>query len=190
MGLYYSLGVIFDEKTQAESFLKDLSQQKIVLSDSTVVQAHGYLSETVFINVTEQKSVVQFFLDGLEIGSLSDKKLFSKPFFYEIRDSLYNFLLSTNYNFSHAFYELEGADKLLTDDLQSEILHDGIGEIDIGDKNAGRCSGKSPEYFYSKRLLDGLIVSDYKYPNVQIDFPEFREFKKGYSWLPIPNYIN
>lgn len=191
MGLFYSLGVIFDEKTQAESFLNDLNRQIIVLSDSTVVPTISSISLTSFRNVYEQKYVVSLFPGGLEIGRLSNKKFISKPFFYEIRDFIYHFLFVTNHEFRYALYDLEGADKLITDHLMDEILNDGIGEIENGDKLASYCfSEKKPGYYYSKRLLDGLVISDSEYPNVQIDFPAFTEFKKGYSWLPLPNYKN
>ena len=189
MAYSYSLGVIFNTEIQAKDFKTEFERQKFQLKDLTDIGISISLNNTVYDNSDYQHFAVSCFVQGLSYPS-GDSQLFEIENFYRIRDSMYDFLVNYNGDFNYALYELEGADKILTGEIKSELKTYGIGKIESGDKNASYCSENEPQYYYSKRLSDGLIVSESVYPKVQTDFPEFTEFKKGYCWLPIPNYKN
>ncbi len=187
MGYFYSLGATFNEEQDAINFKSEIDNKELILSDLTPVIISCYISKTVYNNGSPEQYVTVCTPHGLEYP-FPDKKLFTVPLFYEIRDFMYDILYSSNILYNYAFYELEGADRILTDEMKFDIKEYGIGEKNISDSSAQYCSKNAPEYYYSKRLLDGLVISELTYPMIQNDFPEFEIFKKGYYWLPIPKY--
>jgi len=189
MAYSYSLGVIFNTEIQAKDFKSQFEKQKFQLNDLTDIEITIYLSNTVYDNSDYQHFAINCFVNDLSYPN-GDSQLFKSQNFYRIRDLMYDFLINYKGDFNYALYELEGADKILTDEMKTELETYGIGKTENGDKNASYCSQNAPEYYYSKRILDGLIISESIYPKIQIDFPEFTKFKKGYYWLPVPNYKN
>ena len=189
MAYTYSLGVIFNRKVQADEFKTEFEKQQFKLKDSTDIQIAIFLNETVYSNSDFQHYAISCFVNELKYPH-GDSKFFELKNFYRIRDLIYDFLINYKGDFIYAYYELEGADRILTEDTKTEIKTYGIGKTENGDKNASYCSENKPEYYSSKRILDGLIIAESEYPNIENDFPEFKEFKKGYYWLPIPNYKN
>jgi hypothetical protein len=128
-----------------------------------------------------------FYLDIYPVGLqyvTGDIKIASLPFFYEIRTILYKFLYDLDLKFNCAFFELEGADILNDNDIVNTLNEFGIGDIAKGDSNAASLIGGNPLDYDSKRLYDGLIVSDTVYNDIN-DKSFFIEFKEGYMWLPV-----
>ena len=184
MGYFYSLGVNFDNRDLAEDCNQKIKSFEIKLSDNTIVEVETYIYEEKLTNgKTRYQS--QIFPKGLECGKGSIK-LFSKPYFYEIRKKLYSFLNQLDLEFNYAFYEFEGADYFLDEDVVQEINEFGIGEIKQ-DTNAAFMLNFDVEYYLPKRQFDGLVLSEKLY-NLLEDKSNFVEFKSKYMWLALNEF--
>jgi hypothetical protein len=84
--------------------------------------------------------------------------------------------------FNYAFYEFEGADCFLDEDVVEQINKFGIGTTEK-DKNASFMGFFNVDYYLPKRHLDGLILSERMFSNIE-DKNSFEEFKNKYMWLP------
>ena len=189
MAYSYSLGVVFNTEVQAKNFKIEFEKQKFQLKDSSEIRLHSSLRTTFYDNSANQHFAIACYVEGMTFPHVN-LQLFEAQIFYSIRNLMYDFLLEYSGDFNYALYELEAADRILSEEMKPELKAYGIGKTYSGDANASYCSGNEPKSYYSKRLLDGLIVSESIYPEIQTDFPEFPKFKNGYYWLPIPNYKN
>lgn len=120
MAYTYSLGVIFNRKVQAEEFKAEFEKQKFKLKDSTEVGISIFLNDTVYCNSDCQHYAVTCFVNELRYPH-GNSKFFELENFNWIRDLIYDFLINYKGNFSYAYYELEGADKILTEDTKIEL---------------------------------------------------------------------
>ena len=176
MGYFWSMGISFQNKELAEKCKTEIDS--LVLSDNTLVGLGKYISE----NKKLQTYILQIYPEGMEIAE--NEKLFSYPFFQEIRNQLYNFVLGLKIEYNIAFYEFEAADYLLNDDVIEDILSFGLGEIRMKQSNVLYFD---EENYIPKRYLDGLILSNNEYKKIAIRYPEFKPYKDGYVWLPFRN---
>jgi hypothetical protein len=128
---------------------------------------------------------VDLYPNGLQYMA-APEKLASRPYFYEIRSQLYQFVLTLDIDFNDAFFEFEGADHLKDSDVAADINLYGIGNHEMGDQQAATLSIFEPSYYYGKRYFDGLVISEALYDRLIRDREHFVIFKPGYFWLPIP----
>lgn len=183
MGYFYTLGINFNNRDLAEDCNRQIKNFEIKLSDNTIVEISTYIYEEKLID-GEIHFQSQIYPKGLEY-SLGNRNLLSKPNFYEIRKKFYAFLMELNIEFNYAFYEFEGADYFLDENIIQEINKYGIGEVKK-DTNAASMLNFDVEYYLPKRYFDGLILSE-KLFNLLENNSNFVKFKNKYMWLPIIN---
>ncbi len=181
MGYYYTLGINFNKRDLAEKCNQKVMNFEVKLSDNSIVEMKTYVYEEIFDN-GEIRYQSHINPKGLEYG-LGHRKLFSKPYFYEIRKKLYSFLIELDLEFNYAFYEFEGADFFLNENIVDYINEFGIGEVKE-DSNASYMLNFDLEYYLPKRQLDGLVLSE-KLFNLLENKSNFVQFKNEYMWLPL-----
>lgn len=184
MGFFYTMGINFDNEQAAEICKKQIDDLKIILSDGTQVEKFVQMckdelpSGKISYNIDVYPKGLQYMV--------GDEKLASKPFFYEIRTILYTFIRNMNLVFNYAFFEFEGADQFMNQDIIVELNKYGIGPVNIeGDPNASTLSCFPVDYYCSKRYLDGLIIKDEIYNQLTIDKSAFSVFRENYYWLAV-----
>ena len=180
MGYFYSLGVNFNERELAEKCNQKVKNFEIKLTDDSIVEVNTYVYEEKLID-GKFRYQSQIFPEGMQC-STGNRKLLSKPYFYEIRNKLYSFLYELDMEFNYAFYEFAGADCFLDEDVVEQINKFGIGTTEK-DKNASFMGFFNVDYYLPKRHLDGLILSERMFSNIE-DKNSFEEFKNKYMWLP------
>ncbi len=186
MGYFYSLGVNFDDLETLDSFKKEIEKSYILLSNSLKVSLTFQTAENKIPNNSNSFQLI-IFPEGLQY-MCGDKNFAGRPYFYEIRSKLYEFLINYEHTFNHAFFEFEGADFLIDNNIGNYINTYGIGDIQSGDKNAASLCDFEALYYDSKRFLDGLIISESIFSSLTTDKSYFEKFKKGYYWLPVKLY--
>lgn len=185
MGYFYTMGIHFYEEQAAQNCKEQIEYLKIRLSDSTQVEKYVHILKDTLPS-GRNCYIVDIYLKGLQY-MVGDKKLASKPFFYEIRSVLYNYLTSLDLAYNYAFFEFEGAERFLDEDILATLNKYGIDEVRAeGDPNAATLADNPAEYYYPKRYLDGLVISADIYNLLTIDKSAFEVFKEEYYWLPIP----
>jgi hypothetical protein len=181
MGWFYTLGINFNDRELAEVCNQKIMNFEIKLSDNTIVEIATYIYEEKLIDgISRYQS--QILPKGLEYG-LGNRKLLSKPYFYEIRNKIYSFLIELDIEFNYAFYEFEGADTFLDENIIEYLNEVGIGEVKK-DINASSMLSFDDDYYLPKRYFDGLIISE-KLFNLLENKSNFEVFKEKYMWLPL-----
>ncbi|WP_291133261.1 hypothetical protein [Flavobacterium sp. UBA7682] len=176
MGYFWSMGISFKNKELAEQCETEIDS--LILSDNTFVGLKKYVEQ----NEKLQTYILGIYPEGMEIAE--SEKLFSYPFFQEIRNQLNNIVLNLEIEYNIAFYEFEAADYLLNEDIVEDISNYGLGEIRERDFNVLYFD---EEHYIPKRYFDGLILSNDEYKKIAMAYPEFEPYKKGYVWLPNRN---
>jgi hypothetical protein len=190
MSYTYSLGISFNTNREAQKCLMEFNNSPLVLSDSVVIDCATSVVNSCYPRNIPKQYICVISPKGMR-DSKTNKKLFERPYFYEIRDLFYQFLFQLQLPFNYALWEMEGADRILTDDLATELKrngiggHYGLGKDELGDPNAHCFSGFGSSYYQDKRYLDGLVIAESKFPGINIEFPDFEEFKSAYNWLPV-----
>lgn len=183
MAFVWSFGIKFNCLEDAEKAKSAINN--IILSDKTEVGLYKGISyKDGDINLNE--CTLDIMAENMQIAG--NQKLLSYPFYYEIRDAYYNFLLNTE-NFTMALFEFEGADRIAHEDIINDINQYGLGEI----LNSDNCIDLkvSDTIFQSKRILDGLVLSNENLRKLKKEYSElFEPFKSGYYWLPIKTAAN
>ncbi|WP_312388909.1 hypothetical protein [Chryseobacterium sp.] len=193
MGWYYSLGIVFEN----ENLLTDCKNKFphiLKLSNGNNVRIITEIS-----NVEDSDNLVfQILPYGLSTDNLVNRNiLFTRPYFYEIRNFLYTQLFDLKVNFKIALFDLEAGDLLMQNTVISDINEIGIDAFKFGypnifniegDVNASSLSGNHPpEYYIPKRYLDGLILHKKEFELIK-DKSEFQLFKENYYWIPIKEF--
>lgn len=190
MGYFYSLAISFDSINDAEECLVEFKKANLLLSDFTVVDCASSIVESCYSDNKLKQYICNIRPKGMGDAE-TNKKLFERPYFYEIRDHIYQFLFQLQLPYNYALWEAEATDRILTDDLETDLRRDGIGghyglgKDEVGDPNASYFSGFGSNYYEDKRYLDGVVISESKFPRIRVECPGFEEFKSGYNWLPV-----
>lgn len=181
MAFVWSFGIKFNCLEDAENAKSTIN--KIILSDKTQIALYKEISYKDG-DTTLKECTLDLMAENMELAG--NQKLLSYPFYYEIRDAFYQFLLNIEINYSMALFEFEGADKITHADIIDDINQYGLGEI----LNSNNCVDLkvSDTIYQSKRILDGLVLSNEELVKLKKEYSElFVPFKSGYSWLPIKN---
>ncbi|MWB94190.1 hypothetical protein GON26_07435 [Flavobacterium sp. GA093] len=172
MGYFWSMGISFKNIELAEQANSNIGN--LILSDNTFVA----LKKHIVFNAKLKTHVLTIYPEGMEFGD--GKKLFSHPFFQDIKVQLNDIVLNLETDFNIAFFEFEAADYLEHDDIVEDILTLGLGEIKMSDPNSPYFE---EEYYVAKRYYDGLILSNDEYKKIAVRYPQFKYFKNGYVRL-------
>lgn len=181
MAFVWSFGIKFNCLEDAEKTKSKIN--KIILSDKTEIALYKGISYKDG-DITLRECTLDLMAENMQIAG--NQKLLSFPFFYEIRDTFYQFLLDKEINFTMALFEFEGADRIAHEDIINDINQYGLGEI----LNSDNCVDLkvSDSIYQNKRILDGLVLSKEKLEKLKKEYSElFEPFKTGYYWLPIKN---
>jgi hypothetical protein len=179
MAFIWSFGIKFKSIEEAEKAKSKIDT--IILSDGTEVGIHKGITYQNG-NLSLKECTLDLWLHHMQVAG--DQKLLSFPYYYEIRDFYYQFLRDLEIDFNMALFEFEGADRIAHNNLIENINEDGIGAI----LNSDNCANLqvSDTIYQSKRILDGLVVSEENLGNLKKEFSGlFVPFKPGYYWLPL-----
>ncbi|MFY8180765.1 MAG: hypothetical protein ACOVLG_03230 [Flavobacterium sp.] len=179
MAWVWSFGIKFNCLEDCEQVKATIN--KVTLSDKTEINLSKYISYKNE-DTSLKECTLHFMLENMQVAG--NQKLLSYPFYYEIRDTFYKFLLDMKVNFSEALFEFEGADRIAYDEIIDHINQHGIGEILNSDNSADL--KVSDTIYQNKRLLDGLVLSNEKFVRLNKEYSKFfKPFKSGYYWLPL-----
>jgi len=179
MAFVWSFGIKFNNIEDAEKAKTKID--KIILSDGTEIGLYNHITYQNG-DSSLKECTLELMLHNMQLAG--NQKLFSFPYYYEIRDFFYQFLYNLKIDFIMALFEFEGADKIAHEDIVEDINLYGLGEI----LNSNNCVDLriSDSIYQTKRILDGLVLSNEKLEDLKTEYVKsFEPFKSGYSWLPI-----
>jgi hypothetical protein len=174
MGLFYSLGIVFNNQTDAELLCNEFKNKKIVLSNHDEVSLKPDVSEHEDNDTFEEKLyILRVFIEGLGTSN-TILKLYEKPYFYEIRDFFYDYLKNLNIYFEFAHYELEAADMLISSETLEYIIY--------------LFENYSKSELLSRKYVSGMVISLDNFNKLEKFKDEFQPFKENYYWIPIKEF--
>ena len=179
MAHVWSFGIKFNNLESSEKAKSTID--KVILSDGTEI---GIYKMITYENGDSslKECTLELMVHNMQVAG--NQKLFSFPYYYEIRHFYYQILIDLEIDFCMALFEFEGADRIAHEDIINDINLYGLGEI----LNSDTCVDLkvSDTIYQSKRILDGLVLSNEKLRKLKKEYADFFEpFKPGYYWLPI-----